>query len=287
LQAQMKTLAISGRRPSAGAARPYDTATVPASVAPAGVVNGVRWKRYAGPFPWVPEFRDLTPTAIGSDATFDAAKHAPAGGSSGGSGLFYTGFISVPVEGDYTFFVTSDAGASLHIHDAHVIDDDFNHDGSEVSGTIALAAGYHAYRLCYRHAAAPHVLDVQWSGPGVSKEAIPPGNLFFDPNTDTDTGAGGAGGTGGTGGAGGGGTGGSSGAADSGGGSGGAGGTNPRTIPPPSGCSCDVSPAEQTGVFWLALLYLLARVRGRQKLGSRWYSSHACTCSMRPGSMFS
>ncbi len=77
--------------------------------------------------------------------------------------------------------MTSDAGASLHIHDAHVIDDDFNHDGSEVSGTITLEAGYHAYRLAYRHADATHVLDVKWSGPNVTKQTIPPGSLFFDP----------------------------------------------------------------------------------------------------------
>src|SRR5262249_34518873 len=148
--------------------------------------------------PWVPEFRDLWPVAIGSDATFAPATHAPGIGS----GLFYTGFIQVPVAGDYTFYVTSDAGATLHIHDGQVIDDDMNHDGSEVSGTITLDAGYHPYRLCYRHADAAQVLDVQWSGPNVAKQAIPPGSLFFDPQADVVTGAGGAGG--GAGGAGGG-----------------------------------------------------------------------------------
>jgi hypothetical protein len=195
LQAQLKTLAASGRRPGGGAVRPFDGAAIPASVAPAGLVGGVRWKRYAGPFPWVPELRDLTPVAIGSDATFDPAKHAP--GSDGA--LFYKGFIEVPAAGDYTFYVTSDAGASLHIHDAHVIDDDFNHDGSEVAGSIKLQAGYHEYRLCYRHAAASHMLDVQWSGPDISKQTIPPSRLFFDPQADVGevTGAGGASGGGG------------------------------------------------------------------------------------------
>ena len=112
LQAELKVLAVSGRRPGAGVVRPYDSAAVPASVAPPDLRNGVRWKRYAGPFPWVPEFRDLVPTAIGSDTTFDPAKHAP----SSNSGLFYKGFIQVPIAGDYTFFLTSDAGASLHMH---------------------------------------------------------------------------------------------------------------------------------------------------------------------------
>jgi arylsulfatase A-like enzyme len=266
LQAQLKTLAISARRPGAGVVRPYDSALIPASDAPAGLTSGVRWKRYAGPFPWVPEFRDLRPTAVGSDTTFAPATHAPASGA----GLLYKGYIQVAVAGDYTFYVSSDAGASLHIHDGQVIDDDFNHDGSEVSGTIKLEAGYHPYRLCYRHADGAQVLDVKWSGPSIDKQAIPPGVLFFDPQADIDgvTGTGGAGGgTGGDGGAGGGGgTG-----ADGGGGDGrgGAAGTVHNTGAASEGCRCGLFPGERRTApaavaGWLALLglALLRRARG-------------------------
>jgi PA14 domain len=254
LEAELKTLAVSGRRPEGDAPRPYDAVAVPATRPPAGLANGVRWKRYAGPFPWVPELRALPSTAIGSDATFAPAKHAP----DDGSGLFYTGFIQVPVAGDYTFFITSDAGASLHVHDAHVIDDDFNHDGSEVSGTITLEAGYHPYRLCYRHVDGAQRLDVQWSGPDLSKQAIPASNLFFDPQADLGSGgAGGAGGLGGASGSGGGsdvGGAGGTGAGGGGGTSGGAGGATSGGAggrgggAPPSqsgGCACSLSSAEQ------------------------------------------
>jgi arylsulfatase A-like enzyme len=182
LQERMKTLAVSGRRPGAGVVRPYDAAVIPASIAPPGLINGVRWKGYVGPFPWVPEFRDLAPATTGSDSGFAPARHAPGVGS----GVAYEGFIHVPVAGAYTFFLTSDAGASLHLHDAHVLDDDFNHDGNEVSGSIALGAGYHAYRLYYRHADAAQVLDLAWSGPGLEKQTIAPTNLFFEPDADID-----------------------------------------------------------------------------------------------------
>jgi len=248
LQAELKVLAISGRRPGAGVVRPYDSAAVPASVPPPGLVNGVRWKSYVGPFPWVPEFRDLVPTTIGSDATFDPAKHAP----SGSSGLFYTGFVQAPVAGNYTFYLTSDAGASLHIHDAQVIDDDFNHDGTEVSGSIVLAAGYHAYRLCYRHADAAHVLDVKWSGPNLAKQSIAPSSLFLDPQADLDDVAadGGAGSAvGGT-------TGSSAASGD------GASGATPNKTAAKAGCDCRVDSSGQrsgtrTVAGWLALLSLV------------------------------
>jgi MYXO-CTERM domain-containing protein len=261
LQSRLKTLAITSRRPGAGIVRPYDAEAAPASVPPPGLVNGVRWKRYAGPFPWVPELRDLSPTTIASDTTFAPAKHAP----NDNAGLFYTGFVQVPVAGDYTFYVTSDAGASLHIHDAHVIDDDFNHDGAEVSGIIALAAGYHSYRLCYRHAGGEHVLDVKWSGPALRKQSVAPGNLFFDPladleNITADGGADGAptvvdGKADSS-------AGGSVGSADA------SGDALPRTAAK-AGCACSVASAEQpdgmrTMAGWLALFGLAgARIRRR------------------------
>jgi len=261
LEARMKVLAVSGRRPGGGTVRPYDAAEVPASVPPAGLRNGVRWKSYQGPFPWVPEFRDLVPVMVGSDATFDPATHAP----NGDSGLFYKGFIQVPVAGDYTFYLSSDAGASLHIHDAHVIDDDFNHTGSEVSAAIKLAVGYHEYRLCYRHGTATHALDVKWSGPNLDKQAIAATNLFFDPSADVDgvptdggadgpDGAGGAGGTGGAGGAG-------TGVAGAGGGAGGnagAGGTTRANLGGSGGCGCSMPSADRRNRDAAGLILLLA-----------------------------
>jgi MYXO-CTERM domain-containing protein len=248
LQAEMKTLAIRGRRPGADVVRPYDGAVLPASVAPLGLINGVSWKRYTGPFPWVPEFRDLLPTASGSDTNFAPAKHAP----DCDSGLFYEGFIQTPAAGDYTFYVASDAGASLHIHDAHVIDDDYNHDDTEIAGTIALAAGVHAYRLYYRHAGAAHVLDVKWSGPNLDKQTILPGNLLYDPPADPD---------------------GAAGDGDAAVGSGarrcsGSGGDDGAAAGDPAGCACSVVSARpQSGTKgiagWLALLGLALLRRPR------------------------
>ena len=263
LEARMKVLAVSGRRPGGGTVRPYDAAEVPASVPPASLRNGVRWKSYQGPFPWVPEFRDLVPVMVGSDATFDPATHAP----SSDSGLFYKGFIQVPAAGDYTFYLSSDAGASLHIHDAHVIDDDFNHTGSEVSAAIKLAAGYHEYRLCYRHGTATHALDVKWSGPNLDKQAIAATSLFFDPSADvdgvpTDGGADGpddGGGAGGAGGAGTGVAGATGGGAGGHAGTGGAGGATRTTPGGSDGCGCSV-PSEQRSRRDVAALVLLLAV---------------------------
>ncbi|MDA7882003.1 sulfatase-like hydrolase/transferase [Akkermansiaceae bacterium] len=173
MQTQMKAMALQGRRPGAGVSRPYDSAHLPPVVT--GVEPGLSYSAYEGFFQWVPEFRDLTSVATGTDSWFDVNGHVS---RSGNVGLMYTGYLQVPTTGAYLFSLTSDSGANLFIHDAHVIDDDFNHDGSEQSASINLEAGLHPFRLYYTHLASTAELDLQWSGPGFSKKPVVAADLF-------------------------------------------------------------------------------------------------------------
>ncbi|MCG8555140.1 MAG: sulfatase-like hydrolase/transferase [Proteobacteria bacterium] len=175
LQAQLQALALSARRPGGGTVRPYDSMNLPSVAAPAGLRPGVAYRTYSVALPWVPEYRDMLPALVAADTNINPAKHSPADNS----GILYTGFINVPVAGSYTFFLRTDAGGSLHLHDAHVVDDDFHHNGNEVSGSIGLQVGHHPFRLYYRHAAGPHLALLQWSGPGLHKQPIPDASLFF------------------------------------------------------------------------------------------------------------
>jgi Concanavalin A-like lectin/glucanases superfamily/Bacterial Ig domain/PA14 domain len=90
-------------------------------------------------------------------------------------GILFDGYITVPGTGDYTFTLKDDDGAIFCIHAATVIDDDFNHTGEAVSGTIRLAAGRHPFRLYYRHGAGPRELFLTYSGPGFSNRPVPAG----------------------------------------------------------------------------------------------------------------
>ena len=52
--------------------------------------------------------------------------------------------LVAPADGDYTFYLSTDTGALLRIHDATVIDADYGYvGGKEVSGMIKLKAGLH------------------------------------------------------------------------------------------------------------------------------------------------
>jgi len=175
LERKMETLVRQVRRPDSNAPRPYDRQLVPASP-PGAVVPGVEWNTYEGTFPWVPDFEILKPVASG---TANQARLEKNVGDRDG-GMLFNGYLKVPQDGDYTFYLTADTGALLRIHDMTVLDADYGYSGGkEISGNIRLQAGLHAFRLYYAHwNSVPPRLDFSWSGPGLPK-AIIPSNAFW------------------------------------------------------------------------------------------------------------
>ncbi len=167
LHQQMKDIALQGRRAESTATRPYDDASVPD--ASRSVQPGLDYSCHEGIWSFVPEFRDLPAVASGSVPNLDLAVRS----RDDHVGILFSGYLQIPAAGTYTFHLTSDSGANLFLHDAHVIDDDFNHDGTEQSGSINLEAGLHPFRLYYRHGgASAHALGLDWEGPDFDRQAI-------------------------------------------------------------------------------------------------------------------
>ncbi len=170
LQQEMKDTVLRLRRPDGSAPRPYDNEFIPA-VHVSSTQPGVEWLVYEKAFPWVPELTTLS-------ATFEGITNHPTIAirpRNNNIGLLFAGYISIPKDGDYTFYLSADTGALLRIHEATVIDADFGyvHD-SEKPGTIRLKAGLHPFRLYYarRKRGAPS-LKFSWSGPGIDKGLVP------------------------------------------------------------------------------------------------------------------
>lgn len=178
LQAEMKFLAQTARRPGAGVTRPYDGTALPPR-GPAASANGVKWSSFsdpAGTWDWVPEFRDLSPVATGVSTTPDLAVRP----SDEHFGIAFTGYLQVPTAGAYTFHLASDTGAQLWLHDGHLIDDDFNHSGNASSAPVQLAAGLHPFRLYYRHRTGARTLALEWTGPGIARQPVPASAYFTE-----------------------------------------------------------------------------------------------------------
>jgi hypothetical protein len=175
-QQQFKDRVLQMRRASASNPRSYDNEQIP-SVTPPAVVNGLNYHAYETAAPWVPDWTAHPSVASGLIATPDPSVRTRANDI----GLHFSGYLKVPADGTYTFYLTTDTGAFVRIHDAQLLDADFGYTaGTEKSsGPIPLKAGYHPIRIDYRHAnAASYAINLQWQGPGIEKQAIPATSWF-------------------------------------------------------------------------------------------------------------
>ncbi len=91
--------------------------------------------------------------------------------------LQLNGLISIPEDGIYTFYLSSDDGSVLQVDDRTVINNDGYHGSKETSGQAALKKGNHIIRLAYFESSGGNSLSLQYEGPGVSKQKIPPSAL--------------------------------------------------------------------------------------------------------------
>jgi alpha-L-fucosidase len=114
-----------------------------------------------------------------------AAEQPTAGGETGDLGLgirqrdqhyalIFTGYITVPGEGIYTFHLTSDDGSRLFIGDTMVVDNDGRHGSREVRGQVILGAGRHPLRVEYFQGRGFQDLQLDYEGPGLERQPVPP-----------------------------------------------------------------------------------------------------------------
>lgn len=176
LQQEMKDRVLQMRRPNDTTPRPYDDDFVPPS-RPVSATNGlVDYRVFAGNWPWVPDAAMLADGSAGRVAglSLDVRPRET------NYAVEFTGYISVPTNGNYTFFLDDDSGAVFRLHEATVIDDDFTHANAEASGSILLQAGLHAFRLTYLHRTGPGVLRLQYAAAGLPKQSVPLSAFYSD-----------------------------------------------------------------------------------------------------------
>lgn len=179
-QQEFKDAVLRVRRPNSTAARPYDAENVP-PLTPSPVRSGVAWRAFEGTYAWVPSFTDLTAAASG-ESTRPAVSVRTRDDN---IGLEFKGYLNVPADGAYTFYLTTDTGAFLRLHDMQVLDADFSYTGgAEISASVNLKAGKHPFTLGYRHATTgTPALSLAWSSAGITKQTIPDSAFYTDGET--------------------------------------------------------------------------------------------------------
>ena len=95
-------------------------------------------------------------------------------------GYRYAGYINVPKDGLYNFYLISNDGSKLYIDGAELIENDANHGAVEEPGRVGLKAGMHRILVKYFQCGGGKALKVSWSGPGMEKHEIKAEELFTD-----------------------------------------------------------------------------------------------------------
>ncbi|MGW8265474.1 MAG: family 20 glycosylhydrolase [Longimicrobiales bacterium] len=139
-----------------------------------GLVPGLAGTLIPGEFPSV----DSLP-ATGSPGTANTTVVAvprvtlPAARPRESFGLVLNGFIRVPRNGIYTFFLTSDDGSRVRIAEKTVVDHDGYHGMSEKPGQVALHRGWHPIQVQYFQGGGGAGIKLDVALPGKARREIP------------------------------------------------------------------------------------------------------------------
>ncbi len=133
------------------------------------VVPGLSFICYKGKIRAVEEIADLKPGKKGVAETVNCKVCD----EENDYAVAFSGYISIPEDGLYHFYLASNDGSVLYLDDDLFIDNDFPHGNLEKRGTAPLKAGYHKIDLKYFQQSGAMRLKLTWEGPGIAKEEIP------------------------------------------------------------------------------------------------------------------
>lgn len=132
------------------------------------IAANVNFAYYEGNWNNLPDFSSLKPKTDGKASGFDVGVRQ----RDNSFGIRFTGFIHLPKDGDYRFFLGSDDGSRLVIDGKQIILNDGVHPHSVKDGTAKLTSGVHEVLVDYFEGGGEESLSVEIEGPGLSKQPL-------------------------------------------------------------------------------------------------------------------
>lgn len=168
--ATIKAKCFIGKKPVTGTSTAVFTRVLPLPAQKTkSASNGLRISIYEGKWSKLPDFTTLKPVSRNNVTHIDIS--AKKGKEE--YGYLFEGFINIPADGVYTFYLSSDDGSKLLIDNTVVIDHDGLHAASEKAGDVPLAKGHHPVKILFFQGSGGDDLELQWKGPGFEKSRIP------------------------------------------------------------------------------------------------------------------
>ena len=92
--------------------------------------------------------------------------------------FIFKGYITVPSDGKYTFYLGSNDGSALYLDDYEFINNDGAHSMSEQFASVSLSEGKHKIVLKYFQMLGGLGLILEWKGPSFGRMEIPNSVLY-------------------------------------------------------------------------------------------------------------
>ena len=173
--AMLKARSFDGDKPVSDVSSEQFTKTTPApAVDKPDAMPALTYQEFEGDWDNVPDFSSLTAKDQGTLDSVSVDKW----GKKEYFAIQLTGYIKVPKDGVYVFNLASDDGSKMSIDGNPVIDNDGSHSLSGKTGSVALAAGYHAIQIGYFNKTGGLGLELDWALAGEKPAPVPASALF-------------------------------------------------------------------------------------------------------------
>lgn len=175
MQQLMKNRVLQVRISDTSAVRPYDNVLIP-SIKSGAFNPGLKKKTYKINTSWIANTRGIEPISVSITNKLNSNNIITEVNT-----VVFEGYIKVPEDGAYTFYLSTDDKAFMRIHDITVIDADYGYSPGQVKQCqLPLEAGYHPIRIYYKAKSPGNVmLNMQWSYED-SAQKNTPDSLFFN-----------------------------------------------------------------------------------------------------------
>lgn len=135
---------------------------------------GLSYKYTHGIYRMVHDMLDVPPIKTGVHPQFDIEPREKEQFFS----FDYEGYINIPKDGKYTFYLATNDGGQLYIDHILLLNNDGLHPLVEIEKPITLKAGLHPISVKYFQEGGRNGLVVSWQGPDLEKQEIPASVLF-------------------------------------------------------------------------------------------------------------
>ena len=141
-------------------------------------LHGIKYRYYEGSgWDFLPIFQKLHAKKTGKTYQFriDSINQVDAQFA-----IAYESYLQIDTPGSYAFYLTSDDGSKLIINDETVIDNDGSHGAKTRKGSVDLPKGKSKIEVQYFNNGGGSWLELQYAGPTVVKQIVPPEKLFVE-----------------------------------------------------------------------------------------------------------